>query len=230
MLKHRLVIIMSIAMSSVVLARAKVDFVITDFGNTPCDGITGCIFNPVSGPFQGGETILVHVMVTSDTSFLVRAVQIDSRASSPELGLGGDIDSVLQPLDGIPNFWFDYSPIIIAGILPQGTYPAIGIGAFGSTTGSYSDFSNLQAGIPLIDWVAATSWSQPSATPGMFEIEAGIPYRLGGMVVTLPVDCGNYTLDVLNLPNVNDPNIGMVLDFGFGTDENDLVTKWASAT
>ncbi len=144
MLKCGLVLVMSLALASSAFAGAMVDFLVTDLGNTPCNGIDGCAFGPATGPFLGGETVLAHVMVTSDTSFAIRAAQIDWRASSPELGLGGDIDTVNQGLDGIPNFWFDYSPIQIAGILAQGTFPASGVGPFGSSTGSYIDFSNLQ--------------------------------------------------------------------------------------
>ncbi|MCH7995210.1 MAG: hypothetical protein IIB57_12315, partial [Planctomycetes bacterium] len=228
MLKRGLILVMSFAMASRAFAGAAVSFVVTDFGNTPCNGIDGCAFNAVSGPFHGSETILVHVMVTSDTTFSIRAAQIDWRASSPELDLGQDIDAVNQPIDGIPNFWFDYSPITLAGPFEQGTYPASGIGIAGSTTGAYIDFSNLQQGFPLIDFVAETLWIQTSDSPGMLRIEAGVPYRLGGMPVTLPADCGDYTLDVLNLPNTDDSNAGMVLDFGFGS-ESDPIMKWASA-
>ena len=62
----------------------------------------------------------------------------------------------------------------------------------------------------------------------MLEIQAGVPYRLGGMPVTLPTEPGEYTLDLLNLANTDNSSFGMALDFGFGT-EGDPVTKWASA-
>ncbi len=63
----------------------------------------------------------------------------------------------------------------------------------------------------------------------MLAVTAGVPYRLGGMVVTLPAAAGHYTLDVLNLANTNDLSSGMVQDFGFGQGAGDPVTKWASA-
>ncbi|MCH9033740.1 MAG: hypothetical protein IID42_04470 [Planctomycetes bacterium] len=240
MLKRGLVLVMSFAMVSPAFAGATVDFVVTDFGNTPCSVISGCSFgdsgaNP-DGTFNGGEQILVHVMVTASQDMALRGAQIDWRASSPELILGQDVDTVNQPIDGIPNFWFDYSNIVIiipgVGTFAKGTYPASGqIGEepnLVSTTGGYADFSNLQQGFPLIDFVAETLWIQTSESPGMLRIEAGVPYRLGGMPVTLPADCGDYTLDVLNLPNTDDSNAGMVLDFGFGS-ESDPIMKWASA-
>ena len=64
----------------------------------------------------------------------------------------------------------------------------------------------------------------------MLELQAGVPFRLGGMPVTIPVGMYGrvFTLDVLNLGNTDDSNGGMVLDFGFGF-EDDPVTKWASA-
>ncbi|MCH8242539.1 MAG: hypothetical protein IH897_08015, partial [Planctomycetes bacterium] len=137
-----------------------------------------------------------------------------------------DIEAVNQPRDGIPKFWFDYSNVMFFDV--GGTYPATGI-AFGfPTTGSYTDFSNLFQGDPLVPFGAATIWGRTTQLPGMLELQAGVPFRLGGMPVTLPTEPGNYTLDVLNLANTNDSNFGMVLDFGFGG-LDDPVTKWASA-
>jgi len=215
-------------------AGATVDFVVTDFGNTPCGGVDGCTFSPVSGPFHPGESVLVHVMLTSDTSFRLRGAQIDWRASSPDLVLGQDIDAVNQPLDGISNFWFDYSPIVLNFTFPfpLGTYPASGINPFVGlpTTGRYTDFSNLFQGDPLVPFVAATIFAASTELPGMLQIEAGRPYRIGGMPVTLPTEPGHYTLDVLNLANTDNSNFGMVLHFGFGTDPiTDPLQKWASA-
>ena len=236
MLKRGLVLVMSFAMVSSAFAGATVDFVVTDFGNTPCNGIDGCMFGDPGanddGTFNGGETVLVHVMLNSDTTFFLRLAQIDWTASSPELGLGQDIDAVNQVIDGVPNFWFDYSPITLADTFALGTYPATGIGPFGSSTGGYTDFSNLQQGEPLRDFVATTLWAATAELPGMLQIVAGVPYRLGGMVVTLPAARGGgaeYTFDVLNLANTDDANLGMIIDFGFGT-EGDPVLKWGSAS
>ncbi|MCH7995064.1 MAG: hypothetical protein IIB57_11570, partial [Planctomycetes bacterium] len=141
MLKRGLVLVMSFAMVSSAFGGATVDLVVTDFGNTPCNGIDGCSFNPIdtSVPFLGGESVLVHVWVTSSESFLIRGAQIDWTASSPELGLGQDINAVNQVIDGVPNFWFDYSPITLADTFALGTYPATGIGTFGSSTVGYTD-------------------------------------------------------------------------------------------
>ena len=69
-----------------------------------------------------------------------------------------------------------------------------------------------------------------SGSPGgdQFRLTAGVPYRIGGMPVTLPSEPGTYTLDVLNLSNTDDTNFGMVLNFGFGG-AGDPVKLWASA-
>ena len=240
MLKRGLVLVMSFAMVSPAFAGATVDFLVTDFGNTPCSVVSGCSFgdagaNP-DGTFNGGEQILVHVMVTASQDMALRGAQIDWRASSPELILGQDVDTVNQPIDGIPNFWFDYSNIVIiipgVGTFAKGTYPASGqIGQepnLISTTGGYSDFSNLQQGEPLVDFVAAAIWSSSSPGGDQFRLTAGVPYRIGGMPVTLPSEPGTYTLDVLNLSNTDDTNFGMVLNFGFGG-AGDPVKLWASA-
>lgn len=229
MLKRGLVLVMSLAFVSSAFAGATVDFMITDRGNTPCNGIDGCTFNPVAGPFTGGETVLVHVMVTADQDLKIRGAQVDLRASSPELTIGEDIDAVNQPIDGVPNFWFDYSPITIAGLLQQGTYPASGINPISvqSTTGGYTDFSNLMQGNPLIPFPAATSFGGTTETANMLTLSNGVPTRLGGVIVTLPTDPGVYTLDVLNIAN-EDQNFGAIIDFGFGTGPGDEVTKWAS--
>ncbi|MCH8150664.1 MAG: PEP-CTERM sorting domain-containing protein [Planctomycetes bacterium] len=246
MLKRGLVLVLFVAMTSSVFAGATIQLVVTDRGNTPCNGIDGCVFNPIDATqdFLGGEELLVHVLVTTDRSFQVRGAQIDWRASSRELGLGEDVDTINQGIDGIPNFWFDYSPILnipFPGFeFPQGTYGASGLDAANnSTAGNYTDFSNLQQGPANVDFVASTIWASTTASPFpfMLQLEAGMPYRLGGMLVTLPSARGGaaeYTFDVLNA-EAQTTNDGMSLDFGFGTslkdgspDPNDLVTKWSS--
>jgi hypothetical protein len=233
MLKRGLVLVMSLALVSPAFAGATVDLVATDLGNTPCNGIDGCAFTPVAGPFNGGETILVHVMVTPTQTIRLRGAQVDYRASSPELTLGMDANTVNQPLDGVPNFWFDYSPITIAGILPQGTYPADGINPVSAqpSTGAYTDFSNLLSGDPAVPFPPAMSYSASSDTGNMLQFDGGVATRLGGIVVTLPSEPGEYTVDLLNPPAGEEPSVnnGMVLDFGFGIDPGDDVTKWASA-
>lgn len=214
-------------MASSAFAGATVELVVTDLGNTPCNGIDGCVFGQ---PLYhgGGDTVLVHVMVTASQDLLVRGAQIDWGGSSRELDLGRDIDTVNQPLDGVPNFWFDYSSITIGGFFAQGTYPANGIGPFGSTTGGYTDFSNLQQTNQPVAFVAATVWAVTTESSSMLALEAGVPFRLGGMTVTMPIEFGCYTLDLLNLANTDNSDFGMVLDFGFGGD-GDPITKWASA-
>lgn len=235
MMKRGLVLVMSLAFVSSAFAGATIELVATDLGNSPCNGIDGCTFTPVDGPFNGGETILVHVMVTPSQTFRLRGAQVDYRASSPELTLGMDADTVNQPIDGVPNFWFDYSPITIAGILQQGTYPASGINPVSAqaTSGAYTDFSNLLAGDPAVPFPPATSFSGSSDPGGvnMLQFDADVATRLGGIVVTLPQDPGNYTLDLLNPPAGETPSVnnGMVFDFGFGGGPEDPVTKWASA-
>ena len=244
MLIRGLVLVMSLAFVSSAFAGATVDLVATDLGGildaggnvvAPCSSGQGGnpgSFSPVSGPFNGGETILVHVMVTPSQTFRLRGAQVDHRASSPELQLGMDVDTINQGIDGIPNFWFDYSPITFAGTLPLGTYPATGSGTYGPSTGAYADFSNLGYGTPLVPFPPAMYYSQSSDFGDMLEFQAGVATRLGGILVTLPEEPGDYTLDLLNPPAGEQPSInnGMVFDFGFGATGEDPVTKWASAS
>jgi hypothetical protein len=230
MMKRSLVMVMSLAFVSSAFAGATVELVATDLGNTPCNGIDGCSFTPLDSlSFEGGETILVHAMVTSSQTIRLRGAQVDYRASSPELILGQDINAVNQVIDGIPNFWFDYSPITLGGVLGQGTYPATGIGGFGPSTGNYTDFSNLLSGANPVPFPPATSYSGSSDIGGMLQFDAGVATRLGGIVVTLPDTPGVYTVDLLNSPAGEAPSLnnGMVLDFGFGGSPEDPVTKWS---
>jgi hypothetical protein len=237
MLKRGLVLVMSLAFVSSAFAGATIDLVATDLGNTPCNGIDGCSFTPSSGPYNGGETILVHMMVTPSQTIRLRGAQVDWRSSSPELTLGMDVNTVNQPggdaEDPIrPNFWFDYSSILLGGQLALGTYPASGVGTFGATTGQYADFSNLLSGPnPGTPFPPATSYPATSDVGGMLQFNEGVATRLGGMVVTLPTEPGVYTVDLLSpapgeAPTVNN---GVVFDFGFGGGPGDEVTKWASA-
>jgi len=233
MLKRGSALVMSLAFVSPAFAGATVELVATDLGNTPCDGVNGCSFTPLSGPFNGGETILVHVMVTPSETIRLRGVQVDHRASSPELQLGMDADTVNQPIDGVPNFWFDYSSIILSpsfGDFPVGTYPATGIGPIGPTTGSYTDFSNLLAGPPgqEVPFPPFTRYSGTSDLGDMLEFQQDMATRLGGLVVTLPTEPGQYTVDLLNPPAGEAPsfNNGMVFGFFCGTIE---CWSWASA-
>jgi|GEM_PF-1971936 len=242
MLKRGLVLVMSLAFVSSAFAGATIELVATDLGNTPCNGIDGCTFGPTGanpdGTFNGGETILVHMMVTPSQTIRLRGAQVDWRSSSPELVLGTDVDTVNQPIDGRPNFWFDYSPLTVGGIFPQGHYPAIGVLQVppfvvgGPSTGQYADFSNLLSGPGAgTPFPPATSYPATSDVGGMLELAGGVATRLGGMVVTLPTEPGVYTVDLLSpapgeAPTVNN---GVVFDFGFGGDPGDPVTKWASS-
>jgi hypothetical protein len=200
--------------------------------------------NPVNPPnldgsWNGGESVVAEMWVTSDAAFRIRSMQIDYRNSSPELVLGKDILNVNNDIedppgsfmyipDGVPNFWFDYSrsrPNV-------GTYPAMGRDVnFESTTSDYIDFSNLIGGNPPAPFPPAAVWGLTGAHPtNMVEVAANTPFRLGGMPVTLPGATGRvetYTLDLLS-GNADDVNAGVSLGFGFGT-PTDPIQLWSTA-
>ncbi len=177
------------------------------------------------GTWNGGESLIVELWLRTTQDLSVRYMQVDPRASSPQLVLGQDIDNLNLSLDAVPNFWFDYSD---AG----GQYPITPNSPCLSCTpssGEYIDFSNLNAG-PSMTPIApsAVSLASPSGTQKTFQ--QGIFGRLGGIPVTLPTQPGTYTLDLLNLPQTDNVNDGLTIGFGFGVAANDPYTIWSSAS
>ncbi len=168
----------------------------------------------VDGTYNGGESLQVDVLLTSDMTLNVRLLQFDHTASSPELILGRDFDNGLpvyeptaeHPFDGVPNFLFDYSSLSDATV--------------------YTDFSNLQTGIDRDPWPASTVYVDLGGTGGEpLTIEAGVPFHAGVMPVTLPTLADTYVLDLLN-DGATDANLGSMVIFG-GFDGAETTT-WSS--
>lgn len=189
----------------------------------------------------GGSSFLVEMWVNPTNlpgggeSLLLRSAQVNYSAT-PGLMLGTDIDARGAGLDGIANFWFDYSG------LPGGGYPAGSGGANqlaragGGATGAYIDFSNLAAGTPRQPVAPSTIYvGSPGGSlislPAVQSPGAPIFTRLGGMMVTLPTTPGTYTLDLLSVGAGNDFNEATTLTFGFGgSASSDPFTIWSTAT
>lgn len=204
------------------LAGAQVELRTANLSGTPINAP-----NP-GGTWNGGETLLVEMWIgVSDLpngagSLLLRSAQVNYSASAG-LGLGQDIDAAGGGLDGIGNFWFDYST------LPGGDYPA-GVGE----TGGYVDFSEVAVGGFAL--APSTVYMGPSdgaiiALPAVQSPGALTFVRLGAMPVALPTVPGNYTLDLLHTPFADDFNEGTTITFGFGAaGSNDPFTIWSTAT
>ncbi|MBI4716176.1 MAG: hypothetical protein HY763_00050 [Planctomycetes bacterium] len=181
--------------------------------------------NP-DGTWNGGESLVVEFWLTPSTSLLLRSAQVDVSASSAALTLGTDIDTPNQPVDGIANFWFDYTGV------PGGTYPAdAGGGERGvlRSSGDYVDFSNLSAGDPARLIPPSTIYIGPPGD-GQKLLPGGVATRLGGLAVTLPTAPGTYTVDLLSPGPLDDVNRGASIAFGFGLGPGDPFTTWSTAT
>jgi len=184
----------------------------------------------IDGSWNGGESLLVELWMgaidlpSQSGSLLLRSAQVNY-AASPGLTIGQDIDAHGTGLDGIANFWFDYSS------LPGGGFPA-GSGE----TGSYLDFSNLAAGMPPTP-LAPSMIYMGSAGGAQITLPAvqspATPQfsRVGAMFVTLPAVQGTYTLDLLHTPFADDLLDATTISFGFGgPGSEDPFTFWSSAT
>lgn len=190
--------------------------------------------NPVAAPnaggtWNGGESVLVEMWLgvadlpNFSGSLLLRSAQVNYRATTG-LELGRDI-AAQGSVDGIGNFWFDYSS------LPGGAFPA-GSGQ----TGAYLDLSNVASGNPPMPAPPSTVYaglpggsmiSLPAVqSPGEREF-----VRLGAMAVTLPAVQGVYVLDLLHTGVLDDFNEGTTITFGFGgAGSEDPFTIWSTAT
>ncbi len=220
------------AMTGPVQAGAVVELRLADLTGAPIG------FPP--GGYYAGDQFLVELWLKPDQDIVVREMTIDYRGSDPaaQAAFGLDIDTVNQPIDGVPNFWFDYTG---AGF---GTYPADGLksvevapGVFFdvSTTADYSDFSNLISSNPSapVPVPVATVTTNSSANGNLITYTGGVFNRVGGMPFTVPSNrqLEGFTVDLLGSPDggIDDRNNGSSITFGFGGDD-DPVTIWANAT
>ncbi len=198
--------------------------------------LTGAPIECTPTSFLSGSQFLVELWLKPDQDIVVREMTIDYRGSDPaaQAAFGLDIDTVNQPIDGVPNFWFDYTG---AGF---GTYPAEGLvpvkqypGLFVSSTANYSDFSNLISGSPAAPAPVAMATTNSSPNANLKTFTAGVYGRVGGMPVTMPTLSypGGLYVDLLGSPSgdIDDRNNGSSITFGFGGDD-DPVTIWAAAT
>ena len=205
---------------------------VTDLGPTEFGSVG--VFDPAAFtsmlgvPVNPNDQLLLHIWARNNTAtdILLRGLQFDPRASSFPYSLFGiDIDTGNQPLDGVPNLWFDYSELEGDGE-ELGLFPASGH----PSTGAYIDFSNTLQGNPLIQFPQATVFAAQSGGPS---VQIPMPpsqwVHLGAMPITVPSGTTSFAIDLLNLPNTGDSNFGAVIDFGFGVEPGDPVTKFASA-
>lgn len=206
---------------------------VTDLGPTEFGSVSvfdSAAFTPkLDVPVNPDDQLLIHIWARNNTAsgIFLRVFQIDPRESSFPYSLFGiDIDTGDQPLDGVPNFWFDYSQLEpVGGDL--GLFPAAGP----TSTGPYSDSSNTLQGNPQIPVAQATFFSGASADP-LLSPQILMPpsqwVHLGAMPITVPTGTASYSIDLLNISN-NDLNFGAVINFGFGAEPGDPVTTFASA-
>ncbi len=175
-----------------------------------------------------GDQFVVEVWLKPSQDITVREMVIDFRNSDPEVfsWLGLDIDGGVQGIDGIPNFWFDYTGTFL-GNFPTGTYPAVGL--VGSA--AYGDFSNLMVGNPQT-LKRASAISVPGVTiTNLITLTANQFTRIGGMPVTIPLYRSPFVLlDLLSAPggDIEDKSNGSSITFGTGA-ENDPITTWSTA-
>ncbi len=226
MLKRSISLLAVLAMASVANAGAVAELRLADLSGNP-------ITQPTNG-FLPGDQFLVELWINPDQNVVMREMSIDYRGSDAALipGFGMDIDSVNQTIDGVPNFWFDYS-----GLGPVGSYPANGVQNFAGflfpTTSNYTDFSNLLSGSPAAPAPVATATTDSSASAALRTFTGGAFNRVGGMPVTIPSGLANgiYFVDLLGSESgdIDDRNNGSSITFGFGGN-GDPVTVWASAS
>ena len=213
--------------ASVAQAGAVIELQVSDTGTVDADGnVVGWTDLPAPVEVEHGEQFLVHVWMTVDTPLTsgARLLQVDHTGpltTVPFGWLGTDIDTINQPIDGIPNFWFDYTQATFSGRFPVRGVPECPGLECPSPTGEYSDFSNL--GGPPGPSPAVTVFAPSTPGAQMFQFVPGEPLHVGAMVVTIPMDAllDSYALDLLNA-YAPDDNWGAGLEFDF---ENP--TKWS---
>ena len=184
-------------------------------GTTPLPNV--CCWTDLPTPVRvfAGESFMVHAFITTDTNLTsgARLIQLDAEGllTTVPLGwMGVDADTVSQPIDGIPNFWFDYTQVnTLVGRFPAQGQIWITDFLMKSTLG-YVDLSNV------VDGTVSTAW--PGSTPllTMFFFNADESVHVGAMVINVPADAplGWYTLDLLNSTAQN-INSGAAIQFDF---------------
>jgi hypothetical protein len=186
---------------------------------------------------QAGNQYMVHATITSNATFTsgARTITLDPTGPGttiPYDWLGTDIDTVNQPPDGRPNFWFDYTKVSTF----QGRFPAAGLvdvmppnGVYLPSTAGYTDYSNLLTEA-LVPSVANTTWATSTAGPSMFFFNAGVPVHVGALVINVPADAvmQDYTIDLLN-PTAVDMNTGARIQYDFNSPTDLWVNNPAGA-
>ena len=245
-----LVLVMATGAFAQVPVKGEVQLTLTDMGTLnpvdlefPLDVDSGCRAGftdipAVDGVYNvlPGDKLLVHVWLTpTETSTGIQSVQLRPWGPATTLPLEAfgndfttiedgmaDIDTINQPPDSIPNFWFDYSA---SGTLMTGTFPARGLYTSGigpaASPGPYSDFSNIyrldaqQNIIPMSPQYAAAG-----GLLNALAITQGAQFRVGAMAITAPefVPGGNneYTIDFLNGENLTDLNTSFTMQIEAG--------------
>ena len=206
--------------ASVAQAGAVIELQVSDMGMVDVWGnVVGWTDLPAPVEVEPGEQFLVHVWMTADTPLTsgARLLQVDHTGpltTVPFDWLGTDIDTGNQPIDGIPNFWLDYTQAI-----PWTRFPVRGVPECPGLecpppTGEYLDFSNLTG--PAGPNPAITTFAPTAPSAQMFQFAPGEPLHVGAMVVTVPMDAllDSYALDLLNA-NAPDDNWGAGLEFDF---------------
>jgi hypothetical protein len=178
---------------------------------------------PVAGLLNPGQYLL-NVYMTSDTTLTgetgLRLLQVDASGPAttvPYDWLGIDIDAINQPIDGVPNFWFNYVGSQFGRFPAQGMvepFPGVEL----PSTGIYTDFSNLISGDPPGPRPASTAYGTGVISNAQISLTAGVERLIGALPITVPAmttaGSGPYTIDLLN-EAATDSNRGARLDFGF---------------
>ena len=213
--------------ASVAQAGAVLELEVSDMGSVDADG-NRVGWAPLSGPVGPGDQFMVHAYLTTDMTLTsgARLIALDATGPAttiPYNWLGVDADTVNQPIDAVPNFWFDYTGTFFAGRFPaQGQVYVAPFGDF-KTSGEYTDFSNTISGTPAGPGPVITTFGASTASTNMFFLEGGVPYHIGAMVVSVPGDYvpANPAGDALYLDLLNDTasdiNWGARIDFDFTT-------------
>ena len=162
--------------------------------------------------------------MTTDTTLTSGARMITLDATGPATTvpydwLGMDANTNNQPIDTIPNFWFDYTQVSsFSGRFPAQGEIEVMSGFWVKSTAGYTDFSNT-IGESSDPSPLTTSWADSTAGTSMFFFNAGEPVHVGAMVVNVPGDATvgeTYALDLLN-SSATDLNWGARVDFDFTT-------------
>ena len=170
-------------------------------------------------PTDPGEELLVHIFMTSDIDLDIRSMQVQWTTSTYPVDLMGvDVNTGNQGIDGIGNFWFDYT---LLGEVPTlttwGSFPADGlILGFAKQAGEYVDFSNTLQGSPLAPTAASSAFTANPAEFNQIPMLAGQEMHLGAMPIVTPGTRGGelMTLDFVT-PTRTDVSSSTFIQHGF---------------